>query len=38
MQLVLSQTVELSSQAFYNILDPCWEFMVDSKVCGVGHL
>lgn len=33
MQLVLSQTVQLSSQICY-ILDPCWEFMGDSKVCG----
>lgn len=36
-QLVLSLTVELSSQTFYDILDPCWEFMIDSKVCGMGY-
>lgn len=29
MPLVLSQTVELSSQTLCDILDPCWEFVVE---------
>lgn len=36
--LVLSRTVELSSWTFYDILDPCWEFMIDSKFFGGGQI